>query len=122
MLRADEWREGVIVRDAAGEPRGRSAAAGRFAVAATVATRIVYLLPMLVLPYAHRAAVAALPRAPPLALYAALSAAASATATPAAMALFDQQAALPSSELEGELRTLRGEDGQPILLFFNKGL
>jgi len=110
------------VHDAAGAPRGRSAAAGRRAVAATTATRILYLLPMLVLPYAHAAARAALPAAPPLALYVGLAAAASALATPAAMAIFDQTAEVRADQLEGELALLRGEDGQPMRLYFNKGL
>lgn len=55
LMRGDEWREGVAVYDSEGTLRGRSVAAGRWAVGATVACRTLYLFPMLYLPYLHSA-------------------------------------------------------------------
>jgi hypothetical protein len=123
LLRADELAAGVVVRDEDGAPRGRSVRAGRFALATTVATRVLYLAPMLFLPHAHAAACAALPRAPPLLLYVALAAASSAAFTPLALALFSQQARLPADALEPQFRALARAQGGPVrILEFNKGL
>jgi hypothetical protein len=101
LLRADELSSGVIVRDEDGAPRGRSVRAGRYAVATTVATRVVYLAPMLFLPYMHADAAAALPRVSSIAIYAGLAAASSAVFTPAALALFSHEASLPAAALAG---------------------
>ena len=125
LLRADEWREGVEVRDAAGRVRGRSRAAGRWGVAATVATRVLYLVPMLWMPYAQ----AALERAvPALARHRALGAAAdlvhaaatSAIVTPACVALFEQRQGVAVGDLEEEFHALAGEGVSH--LYFNKGV
>jgi hypothetical protein len=60
LMRQDEWRHGVEVSDADGRVRGRSVAAGRWAIITTIATRTIYLAPMLYLPYLHAAMVRAL--------------------------------------------------------------
>ena len=126
LLRADECSAGVVVRDEDGEPRGRSAAAGRYAVAATVFTRISYLAPMLFLPYLHAAAVTAFPRASPMATYVCLACASSALFTPACLAIVAQEARLPVEDLEERFHSmLRLGPGPPRPvreLVFNKGL
>jgi hypothetical protein len=111
LLRADEWREGVEVRDAAGRVRGRSRAAGRWGVAATVATRVLYLAPMLWMPHAQAALQAALlparwqrSWAACTALYLAHAAFTSAVVTPACIALFEQRQGVRAGWLEAELR------------------
>ena len=125
LLRADEWREGVEVRDAAGVARGRSRAAGRWGVAATIATRVLYLAPMLWMPYAQAAAERAWPllaRAPALGAGAYLLHAAvnSALVTPACVALFEQRQEVPVAALEEEFHALAAEGVHT--LFFNKGI
>jgi len=60
LMRQDEWRHGVEVSDADGRVRGRSVAAGRWAILTTIATRTIYLAPMLYLPYLHAAMAGAL--------------------------------------------------------------
>lgn len=55
LMRGDEWREGVAVYDGEGTLRGRSVAAGKWAVGATIACRTLYLFPMIYLPYLHSA-------------------------------------------------------------------
>lgn len=149
LLRGDELAHGVAVSDAAGNVVGSSQAAGRYAVAATILTRIIYLAPMLYLPALHAALAvrlrlpvdfsrgsgslatatpSAAARGASLALYIALTAASSAGFTPACMALFAQRAGLPIDALEPEIadaaRAAAASRGAPppATLYFNKGL
>jgi len=122
-MRADEFAgAGVVVRDARGAEAGRSRRAGALAVAATVATRVLYLAPMLWMPAAQAALerallparAGALPRA---ALFVAHAAVNSAVVTPACIALFDQRATVRADWLEAPLAARGGE-----VLEYNKGL
>ena len=120
LLRADECVEGVEVFGADGAALGRSAAAGRRGVAATIATRVLYLAPMLWMPYAQRALERAVPllqrsRAAALASYLAHAALNSSVVTPACIALFEQRQAVDGDELEACFHG-RGT------VYFNKGL
>ena len=128
-MRQDEWRQGVAVFDDDGLERGHSRLAGRAAVAMTVATRTVYLLPMLWLPLLRDAMFRALPRlaASPVgggAAYTALVALHSAYATPLCMALFGQRTWMEADALEADFRglTLLSSGGDVTRLWFNKGL
>ena len=128
ILRNDEWRAGVAVFDADGECRGRSVIAGRTAVAQTIACRVVYLAPMLWLPFLRGAMesywpVLARSRAAGSMAFAGVVAAHSAFVTPAAMAVWDASARLPVEALESSLRGLRDSRGAAVTeLYFNKGL
>jgi hypothetical protein len=129
LMRSDEVTDGVTVYDAAGDARGRSAAAGRAAVGMTVATRTVYLVPMLYLPVLQswlvNSAFPALGRSSAAAgaVYVAITALSSAYATPLCIALFDQRASLPAAALEPALQGLADRHGRPVeRLYFNKGL
>jgi hypothetical protein len=120
LLRADECVEGVEVFDERGACVGRSAAAGRAGVAATVATRVLYLAPMLWMPYAQAALERAVPalgrhRALGLGSYLLHAAFNSSIVTPACIALFDQAQVVDGRELEEGFHGL----GR---LRFNKGL
>jgi len=125
ILRADEVAEGVVVATADGAPAGRSRAAGRRAVALTVATRVIYLAPMLWIGAMHAAAVRALPRAlagapgASAAALVAVSAANSAVVTPAVIALFDARASARAGDLEPHIAAAVGRD---TLVYFNKGI
>lgn len=122
LMRQDEWRQGVVVYDGEGKEKGRSIEAGRTAVGLTIATRTLYLAPMLWMPVVQ----SALERAVPL-LHRSRTAAAvswvlhsalnSAIVTPACIALFDQRTSLPASSLEPHFQ----EQGVPTY-YFNKGL
>jgi hypothetical protein len=138
LMRADEWRAGIDVYDGDGALRGRSVAAGRWAVGATIACRTLYLFPMLYLPYLHAALEARwLPAASGAAaaggsgrarlasslLYLGLAGLSSAYATPACMAIFEQRSSLPVAALEPAFAGLLDASGRPVeRLFFNKGL
>ena len=124
-LRWDEYAQGVEVRDAYGQVRGRSARAGAWGVTATVLTRVLYLAPMLWMPHAQAALQAALlparwqrSWAACTALYLAHAAFTSAVVTPACIALFEQRQGVRAGWLEAELR---GTDLEETL-YFNKGL
>lgn len=122
LMRQDEVVRGVVVTDADGRGQGTSRVAGRRAVGLTIATRTLYLAPMLWMPYAQ----ALLERSIPLlqrnktaatVSFVLHSGVNSAVVTPACIALFDQRAALDAEDLEEEFqgRGLR-------TLYFNKGL
>ena len=127
-MRADEMTSGVVVFDEEGVPRGSSPRAGRAAVAMTIATRIVYLAPMLWLPFVGDAVCAALPVLGRSALgrgavAVGLAATSSALVTPACLAAFDQRAALAPAQLEPRFAGLTTSAGKPVeRLSFNKGL
>ena len=122
------WAEGIAVTDAHGAPLGRSRAAGRAAVAETIATRTLYLAPMLWMPPLHGALVARSPllRASPgaaLAAYVLHAAATSALVTPACIALFEQRASRGVADVEPEFAGRVDARGVPITrVFYNKGL
>lgn len=149
LMRGDEWREGVAVYDGDGTLRGRSVAAGQWAVGATVACRTLYLFPMIYLPYLHSALEArwfptavsdgssggngrpgllasmspGRARVASTLLYIALAGLSSAYATPACMAIFEQRSSLPVASLEERFAGLTDAKGRPVdRLFFNKGL
>ena len=123
IMRHDEFSgSGVELTDAEGRPVGRSTTAGAAAVAATVATRVVYLSPMLWMPplqaaLERRVALLRSSRAAAIAAYTLHAAATSAFVTPLCIALFDQRASLPASALEPRFANLGDQR-----LFFNKGL
>ena len=129
LMRSDEFTRGINTFDDDGLPRGSSRAAGRAAVTLTVATRIIYLLPMLWLPLIRDFMFARLPslaasRLKGGAAYAAIVALHSAYATPACMALFGHRTWLEPGALEPEFRGLSlASSREPVTkLWFNKGL
>lgn len=128
LMRADELLEGVAVYDADGACIGRSAAAGRAAVVETIATRTLYLVPMLWMPYLHAALLARAPalRASPaasLVAYTLHAAFTSAVVTPACIALFEQRASRPVDALEPQLAGHTDAHGAPVTrVWYNKGL
>ena len=127
-MRADELTQGVEVHDALGAPCGRSPAAGRLGVALTIATRTLYLAPMLWMPYAQAWLVRSVPllaRSRPAATAAYLLHAAfnSAIVTPACIALFEQRTSVPAAALEPEFQGRVDARGRAVERFtFNKGL
>lgn len=121
LMRSDEVSSGVKVYDAQGVCVGTSVTAGRAAVAMTVATRTIYLLPMLYLPPLQRGLESTMPllrssKAAGLVSYAAVTALSSAYVTPLCMAIFDQRASMNATALEDEFHHRGGQ------LYFNKGL
>ena len=130
LMRADELVEGVVVRDPLGLELGHSRVAGWTAVGQTVFTRTLYLAPPMVLPPLLMAYLARTFPSPSPLVKAALTtvnvvfiASMSAFATPACIALFDQQATLPVSSLESRFQGALGADGNPVRrVVFNKGL
>ena len=129
-MRSGEWSAGggVEVFDESGERRGRSVTAGRAAVLTTIATRVVYLAPMLWMPPLQAALERSVPllqrsRAAAIAAYTLHAAATSAFVTPLCIAAFDQRASLPASALEAPFRGLVDCEGRAVTtLYFNKGL
>jgi hypothetical protein len=128
LMRSDELVDGVTVTDAAGTPQGRSTTAGRWAVGMTVATRTLYLFPMLYLPLIEAWMFRSSPllrrsRVAATVAYAAVTALSSAYATPLCIALFDQRASLPAAALEPAFHGRIDGGGHAIeRYFFNKGL
>jgi hypothetical protein len=127
-MRADELTQGVEVHDALGAPCGRSPAAGRLGVGLTIATRTLYLAPMLWMPYAQRwleRSVPLLARSRPAAtasylLHAAFN---SAVVTPACIALFEQRSSVAAEALEPQFQGRVDAQGRAVTrFFFNKGL
>jgi hypothetical protein len=127
-MRWDELTRGVEVFDAEGAPCGRSPAAGRLGVGLTIATRTLYLAPMLWMPYAQRWLERSVPllarsRAAAAASYLLHAAFNSAIVTPACIALFEQRARVGAAALEPQFRSKRDAKGNPVeAFFFNKGL
>lgn len=127
-MRADELAQGVEVHDALGAPCGRSPTAGRLGVALTIATRTLYLAPMLWMPYAQAWLVRSVPllaRSRPAATAAYLLHAAfnSAIITPACIALFEQRTSVPAAALEPEFQGRVDARGRAVEAYtFNKGL
>lgn len=122
LLRSDELSQGVEVFDGAGTPQGRSAVAGRLGVSATIFTRILYLAPMLWMPFVQhwmekRAPVLRSNRALGLGVYLVHAAFNSSVVTPACIALFEQRQAIKASALEERFHGAGDE-----ILYFNKGL
>jgi len=120
FMRADEMTEGVVVTTEDGRRVGVSAAAGKRAVGLTIATRTLYLAPLLYLPTLQGALVKSVPllqrsRPGALASYVLHSALHSALVTPACIALFDQRASMAGADLEPAFHAYDR-------LFFNKGL
>ena len=140
ILRRDELATGITVRlpesgavvmaeDGSGEVRSR--AAGTMAVATTVASRVAYLVPPMVIPPLILAALRPVLRSlPPLAtpLVLVLSCAClSAVTTPLCLALWEREMEVPSSSLEpGVVRSaaaMAAATGERAdTLVFNKGL
>jgi hypothetical protein len=119
-MRSGELTGGVIVTTEDGARVGVSRTAGGRAVGLTLATRVLYLAPLLYLPYAQAAlerAVPLLQRSRPAALasYVLHSALHSAVVTPACIALFEQRSCIAGVDLEPEFAGYER-------LFFNKGL
>jgi hypothetical protein len=127
-MRSDELTQGVEVYDALGAPCGRSPTAGRLGVALTIATRTLYLAPMLWMPYAQRWLERSVPllaasRPAAAASYLAHAAFNSAIVTPACIALFDQRSSVPGAALEPRFRGRADAQGRPVEMYwFNKGL
>jgi hypothetical protein len=127
-MRADELTTGVTVFDEEGLGRGSSPAAGRMAVGLTVASRCLYLAPILWLPLLNDLLLAAAPALRQSALgrgaaAVALTALSSAYVTPFCLAIFDQKARVPPAALEPAFRDLRLSTGERVrALYFNKGL
>jgi hypothetical protein len=128
LMRRDEIEQGVEVFDGYGRSHGRSVAAGRAAVGMTIATRVIYLAPMLWMPFVQTALERAVPilrtnRVLGIASYTIHAALNSAFATPLCIALFDQRASLPVASLEERFKGEAGGDGKALeRVFFNKGL
>ena len=130
VMRSDELSAGITVFDEDGVARGLSRRAGAAAIGMTLAVRMVYLAPILYLPWVQAALLrrsAALRARPVLQAlcYTGITSLSSALVTPVCMALFDQWASLPSSVLEPELRELKRQNGTGSdvrRLYFNKGL
>lgn len=127
FMRSDELTDGVMVF-AEGQPQGRSVVAGRTAVAQTVASRILYLIPPMVVPglFMMRARNWKVFKGRPGVqgvVNVAVTALMSAVTTPACMALFPQRAVVSAATLEPQFHHLRGRDGSELSHFsFNKGL
>lgn len=127
IMRKNEFLEGVHVYDEGGEVVGRSKRAGMLAVSACILGRIGAAAPVLVIPpllMMRLERQAWLQRRPwlrmPLLL--GLVGCAIQVAVPLVFGVFRQSAWVRSTWLEPEFHTLRGADGQPALLRYNKGL
>jgi hypothetical protein len=102
--------------------------AGRAAVGMTIATRVIYLAPMLWMPLVQTAMERAIPvlrtnRTLSIASYVVHAAINSAFVTPLCIAMFDQRASLPASALEPQFQGLQDRNGKLVeKLHFNKGL
>lgn len=128
LMRKDELLDGIDVRDYEGNVLGKSKIAGQAAVSMTIATRIIYLAPMLWMPFVQTALenkFTILRTNRPLGIlsYTLHAAINSAFVTPLCIALFDQNAALPMRVMEKSFHSLRDNNGKELdYVFFNKGL
>lgn len=125
LMRQDELRQGVTVATEDGVVVGTSVLAGRTAVGLTIATRTLYLAPMLWMPYVQAWMERSIPllgrnRAAATLSLVLHSAVNSAVVTPACIALFDQRASLPVAALEAHIRDAVHAGGERV--YFNKGL
>ena len=122
LLRGDEYMNGVDVYDENGVARGKSKIAGMQGVLTTIVTRVLYLAPMLWMPWVQnlvvqRVALLKNNRAAQTSFYLFHAAFNSALVTPACIALFEQRAQIPAKYLEKEFQ------GQGVeIYFYNKGL
>lgn len=122
LMRGDEFTVGVDVFDGAGVCHGKSRVAGERGVVTTIATRVLYLAPMLWMPFAQQALEGRVPLLRTnsyarLASYLLHAGANSALVTPACIALFDQRASIKAGDLEESFQG-RGVE----TYYFNKGL
>ncbi len=122
LMRGDELTEGVNVFDDAGVCHGRSRVAGERGVLTTIATRVLYLAPMLWIPFVQQYLEVRVPllrtnSITRLGSYLVHAGVNSALVTPACIALFDHRASIKAEELEESFQ------GKGIgMFYFNKGL
>ena len=131
LMRKDELLDGIDVRDINGNILGKSKIAGQAAVSMTIATRIIYLAPMLWMPFVqnmleNKFTILRTNRTLGILSYTLHAAINSAFVTPLCIALFDQNAALPVTLLESSFHNLytKNDNREQKLdyVFFNKGL
>jgi sideroflexin-5 len=131
LMRADELlvgvtvsrKDGSLVRHPGSDAPVRSVVAGWWAVGLTVSSRVLYLVPPMVLPQLIMLGLQPVLRmAPPAvtgAVFVSVVASLSAITTPVCMALWDQRTSLPLSAFEPHVRSIVPGESE---LYFNKGL
>ena len=121
LLRGDEYTTGVDVFDENGVCRGKSVIAGREGVLATIFTRVLYLAPMLWIPFCQswleaRVSILQRNKAARVLSYLSHTALNTALVTPACIAIFDQRATIAAESLEKQFQSKGG------VYYYNKGL
>ncbi|PRP83034.1 hypothetical protein PROFUN_09889 [Planoprotostelium fungivorum] len=126
MMRGNEMREGISVRDEEGREVGRSPKAGQMACTQVALSRCISSLPCLTLPPLMMSAIQRTRWYTPrmnLPLNLACITAMLFTGLPVAVAMFPQEVSTPVEKLEEEFRGLQDSEGRPIKrVFYNRGL
>ncbi|KAL2912473.1 Sideroflexin FSF1 [Polyrhizophydium stewartii] len=128
LMRQKELREGIQVKDAAGDVVGKSQAAGAHAVAQVAVSRVVTAAPALFIPGVLMAQIertSLLRKFPRLAvpINLAIISGSLLAALPCAIALFPQVASLPVEKLEQRFHGIKDSRGNPLdRVYFNRGL
>eukprot|EP01114_Cavostelium_apophysatum_P014078 TRINITY_DN3556_c0_g1_i1.p1 TRINITY_DN3556_c0_g1~~TRINITY_DN3556_c0_g1_i1.p1 ORF type:complete len:350 (-),score=42.55 TRINITY_DN3556_c0_g1_i1:9-1013(-) len=128
MMRWNEAKEGISVRDAEGNDLGKSKQAGFNALTQVATSRVLTALPVLTFPqiimsglertsFVKRYPVVVTP------LNLAVIAGILWTALPVAIAAFPQKVAISPQKLEPQFHNLKDKNGKPIeVVYYNKGL
>lgn len=128
IMRRNEMKDGIQIKDEEGNVLGNSAVAGKRAVAQVCLSRVLTSLPVLIIP---PYAMSALDRVKffrnnprmKIPLNLALIGGILLTSLPAATALFPQHSSLSVDQLEPQFRGLTSKSGAPIrTAYYNKGL
>lgn len=128
IMRQNEMKEGIQIRDSEGRTLGNSAVAGKRAVAQVCLSRVLTSLPVLIIPPYFMSALDRVKffRNNPkmkIPLNLALIGGIFLTSLPAATALFPQQSEISVDKLEPQFQNLKTTSGAPIrTVFYNKGL
>jgi len=128
IMRRNEMKEGIQVKDKDGHILGQSPTAGKRAVKQVAISRVATALPALVLPPIVMAGLDRLsfirnnPKVK-IPINLALLSGVFLTSLPAAIALFPQQAEVNVNQLESKFHNLKDKNGNPIeKVYYNKGL
>ncbi|GAM28917.1 hypothetical protein SAMD00019534_120930 [Acytostelium subglobosum LB1] len=128
VMRGNEMKDGIDVKDKYGDVHGKSKVAGKLAVYKVAFSRAVTSFPALILPNIVMSFVEKLSfvqRYPKvkMPINLAVIAAIFNSSLPAAIAMFPQESTIDAGDLEPEFRGLKDRDGQPIQEYiYNKGL
>jgi tricarboxylate carrier len=128
IMRRNEMKEGIMVKDKEGNELGRSPTAGKKAVGQVALSRVLTSLPALLVPPIFMNALSKMPFVQhrpwvKLPINLALITIIFYTSLPAAIALFPQQSSVSVDKLEPQFQGLKDCSGIPIhTVYYNKGL